>query len=271
MALEFAKHGRAERRVLVVDDDRINRTVAFHQLAELGVASDCAENGVEALKMVAERNYDLALVDISMPVMGGMEFTDQVRQGEQGGNDGESHLPIIAVTSTVNELEQAKFLAGGMDGVLIKPMDPEKLARVLETWLFRTNPPRTDSLERAANQETQEQCVDIEELSWRLGEDDETVLFEILEMFTDEFPKLLARIEDGLASHDAQALKNAAHAAKSAALNVGAVPLSRMLADLEAAAPAADWAGLGGAIRSVGSEFAGIIEFRRGFLGEGGA
>jgi signal transduction histidine kinase/DNA-binding response OmpR family regulator len=115
-------------RVLVVEDNRVNREVARMVLHRLGVTQvDLAENGREALEKVDARDYDLILMDCLMPDMDGYEASRALRAREMG-----RRTPICAITANAFEGDRARCLAAGMDDFIAKPLRAEALARVIE-------------------------------------------------------------------------------------------------------------------------------------------
>lgn len=118
------------KRILVVEDNLINQKVAVRMLAILGYAADIAENGADALQLIQQKHYDAILMDLQMPVMGGMEATLAIRR--LGGVF--RRIPIIAVTANALDNEQQKCLAAGMNDFLTKPIDRQKFASALERW-----------------------------------------------------------------------------------------------------------------------------------------
>jgi PAS domain S-box-containing protein len=110
-------------RILVVEDDPVNQKVAAQILQKAGQTVDLAATGSEALAKAAQFDYDLALMDIQIPGMDGLETTGRIREREKG----RKHLPIIALTAHALSGDAAKFLAAGMDGYVAKPFSPEKL------------------------------------------------------------------------------------------------------------------------------------------------
>ncbi|OXR48462.1 response regulator receiver protein [Pusillimonas sp. T2] len=118
----------AGQRVLVVDDNEINREVTMSQLARLGLQAVSAANGVEAVECFKEGQFDAVLMDIQMPVMDGYEAARQIRNLDEA-------VPIIAMTAAglVEDLDRA--LAAGMDAHLGKPFDVQTLSEVLAAWL----------------------------------------------------------------------------------------------------------------------------------------
>jgi two-component system, sensor histidine kinase len=248
--------------VLVVDDTLINRTVARKKLARLGIECELASDGDEALQMIMDKDYALILTDISMPIMGGVELTKRVRQSES--LEGPS-LPIIAVTGHVSPEDHALFLAAGMNDVLIKPVEIENLSAALDHWIDDAASAKSagrdpDDQGLLADEET-ELPVDIVWLSKIIGDDDPDELFEILELFVNLFPKMLDDIGTAVDANDRQALRDTAHAAKGAAVNAAAKPLSQALLQLEEGALTGQWNDLEERNRSATSEFGRICAF----------
>jgi sensor domain CHASE-containing protein/CheY-like chemotaxis protein len=123
----------APRRVLLVEDDQVNRTIAAFLLQDLGHHVDLAEDGLQAVAMAAATRYDLILMDVQMPRMDGLEATRRIRAA--GGGDGEPHVPIIAITANAFDQDRQACLDAGMDDFVAKPIEPEALRERLRHWL----------------------------------------------------------------------------------------------------------------------------------------
>jgi signal transduction histidine kinase len=115
--------------VLVVEDNNVNKMVTTHMLRSLGHRHEVAENGEVALARLAERDYDVVLMDCQMPVMDGFEATRRLRAREVGRR----RTPVFALTASATAEERERCLAAGMDDVLLKPLVVEVLARRLMT------------------------------------------------------------------------------------------------------------------------------------------
>jgi signal transduction histidine kinase/ActR/RegA family two-component response regulator len=122
--------GWRRRRVLVVEDNPVNRTIAVRLLAREGCEVDAVETGREAVEICASSEYDLVLMDIHMPEMDGYEATRRIRAQEGPGR----RTPIVAVTASSVEDDRRRCLESGMDDFLSKPFDADGLRQLLERW-----------------------------------------------------------------------------------------------------------------------------------------
>lgn len=119
-------------RVLVVDDNDINREIAKGVLEHAGVRVELANDGEQALQVLARLTVDAVLMDMHMPVMDGLESTRRIR-ADLGLKD----LPVIAMTANAHAEEHDRCIAAGMDDVLTKPVPPDRLFAVLAQWVRR--------------------------------------------------------------------------------------------------------------------------------------
>lgn len=117
-------------RVLVVDDNAINRKLVTTLLGKMAVQCREAEDGSNAVNCFGEESFDMVLMDIRMPVMDGMEATRQIRQREDG-----RRTPIIALTAHALPHERETFILSGMDDCLTKPIKESDLLNVLQRHL----------------------------------------------------------------------------------------------------------------------------------------
>lgn len=120
----------AGKRVLLADDDEINREVTLGLLGDVKLLTEIAEDGGQALAMATAAAYDLILMDMQMPIMDGVEATRRIRSAA-----GHRPVPIVAMTANAFAEDRVACLAAGMDDFLTKPLDPEQFFATLLRWL----------------------------------------------------------------------------------------------------------------------------------------
>ncbi len=132
----------AGRRILVVEDNPVNQKVAIAILGRMGCRVDAVGDGREALEVLRRVPYDIVLMDCQMPVMDGYQAASAIRGGQGGVLD--PGIPIIAMTASALKGEREKCLASGMSDYLTKPVQPQILRDLLESWLV-SRPPVAES------------------------------------------------------------------------------------------------------------------------------
>jgi PAS domain S-box-containing protein len=184
------KHSLRERlprlRILLAEDDAVNRTVARTLLERCGHAVLAVEDGVQALDALESGAFDIALLDAQMPRLGGIEVTAAVRERERHTG---RHLPIAALTAYALDSDRERCLAAGMDGYLSKPIVPE----ALYTEIARLTG-SADARGRAGRPEPQPLPVFDRRGALSVVDGDEGLLGEIVSMFLAETPRMRAEI-----------------------------------------------------------------------------
>ncbi|MES1254549.1 MAG: response regulator, partial [Acidobacteriota bacterium] len=218
-------------RILLVEDNVVNQRVATGLLGKRGHQMTVANDGLEALNALAAGTFDLVLMDMQMPVMGGAEATAAIRRREEtkGG-----HIRIVAMTAHAMDGDRERCLAAGMDGYLSKPIDPTLLFATVENEFQPSAeplpaPPATPP---AAAAPASVAALDVEGLRHRLG-GDEKLLADVLLVFREDCPARLAAIKAAVEARDAKRISSSAHALKGAAGNLSATGLFEAARTLE--------------------------------------
>ena len=128
--------------LLVAEDHPVNQALARVLLEDLGHRVTMVSDGQQVLEAIKRERFELILMDVQMPIMGGMEATVKVRELEMMSG---TRVPIIALTAHAMEGDRKRFLAAGMDDYLSKPIDPEALHAILQRWLVPATPVATAS------------------------------------------------------------------------------------------------------------------------------
>ena len=118
--------------ILVAEDNRVNQRVVRGMLKKIGYEAEIVSNGLEAVKAVAEKNYDLVFMDCQMPEMDGYEATREIRNGEKGGA---WRTAVIAMTANAMKGDEEKCLEAGMDDYIAKPLKSDRLETLMNKWI----------------------------------------------------------------------------------------------------------------------------------------
>lgn len=219
---EALKAGR--RRVLVVDDNPVNRELAVRMLAQLGWAADAAIDGAEALRAHRDHRYDLILMDCEMPHLDGYEATRRLRADE--GVQAAKRTPVLALTAHAGPEQDARCRAAGMDEVLAKPLRPQVLGEVLSRWLAGPAPvPETSAPDPSD---------ELEAVRDMFGPDFNT----LASLYLQDGPPRLVGLSDARARSDLAMLAKLAHALSGSSASIGASGLASLCRELELCARA---------------------------------
>ncbi len=208
--------------LLLVEDNRTNQEVAVAILTQMGLQVDVAGNGQEALDRLEQREYDLVLMDVHMPVMNGLDAARAIRAGRWG-----NQMPIIALTAAAFPEDRRQVAAAGMNDFLSKPIDPQRLAVTLLRWL----PESADGADAAAATAPQSSAAallpeamehfDLPAVLDRFS-GDRAILIRVMHAFADDFRDWTGNARTALAEGDLARLKSLAHSLKGGSGGVGA-------------------------------------------------
>jgi CheY-like chemotaxis protein len=206
--------------MLLVEDMAMNQMVATRMLEGFGHTVRVAQNGQEALEMLERESFDLVFMDIQMPVMGGLEAVERLREDERNHPE-KKHMPVVAMTARALHDDKEKCLQAGMDAYISKPLLIDDLAAVVEEMVNKFDLSARPVEESAGQEEPSElpesepetEVFDKELMHKVFGEDPEFIK-KGMEIFLRDAPRLLSEVESALEHGDNSALTINAHSLK---------------------------------------------------------
>jgi signal transduction histidine kinase/CheY-like chemotaxis protein len=204
--------GGPKMRVLLVEDNVVNQRVALGLLNRRGHVVSVAGNGREALDILEQEKFDVVLMDLQMPVMGGLDATREIRRREAATSE---HVRIVAMTAHAMTGDRDRCLSGGMDGYMSKPINPQLLFSVVEQP--PTSPRPAENPAAAPKPKTFDRQALLDRVAG-----DESLMSDVIKIFLEECPKQLGAIRNAVEQKNPQLIRTTAHALKGAAGNLGA-------------------------------------------------
>lgn len=227
-------------RILLVEDNEINREVAREMIEMLGHTCESLPTGAKALDAVASGRYDLVLMDCQMPGVDGYEATEQIREWETK-RESRVHIPIIALTAHAMKGDRDRCLLAGMDDYLSKPLQAAELAEALARWLsaeLAQAPPETEAARAKPKLDAADMVgsVLLEAAVVKRCGGNRTLAARLLRQFVVQTTEDLTTLGQAADGGDAGHLVKAAHRLKGAAGNLGLRESELAAAELEEAA-----------------------------------
>lgn len=220
------------KRVLLVEDNKVNQLLATHVIKKLGMLLDIAGHGEEAIACLEHQQYDVVLMDIQMPVMDGLEATRLIRQDSRFAS-----LPIVAMSAGVTLDEQEKCSEVGMTDFIGKPIDSELLTQMLIKLCVDAD---KDSLMPDSPVSSSSGVLHIEGFDdERLAEvvallGDHELLLELIGSMRLEFTEIVEQVTQLIGSNQIEDARSKLHALKGVAGNLGADRICAVITVLEA-------------------------------------
>ncbi|OQX25887.1 MAG: hypothetical protein BWK80_13325 [Desulfobacteraceae bacterium IS3] len=218
-------------KILLAEDNELNVMVAKLPLERImGHKVTVAANGREAIAILKQESFDLVLMDLEMPQMGGLEATRRIRHGEAG--DSNSDIPIIAMTAHVLTEYREECKKAGMDNYIAKPVKLNEMKMILDNFS-----PRVGKAEAGSSSSTAASENDIfakSEFLERIG-GDEMLCKELLKIFIQTFPVHLKALKTALEQKDAGQVRFEAHTLKGMSANISANNLRNVFFEIETA------------------------------------
>jgi PAS domain S-box-containing protein len=244
---------RRRLRVLLAEDHAVNRRLAVSLLEKHGHAVRVAANGREAVEAVRREPFDVVLMDVQMPEMGGLEATAQIRAEEQGAG---RHVPILALTAHAMEGDRERCLAAGMDGYVPKPVRAGDLLRAIDAVV--PDGPARPAPEPPAAPAVDGAAFDRGEALARAG-GDPGLLRELATLFRETTPRLLAEARDAARRGDAEQLRRAAHTLRGGAETFSARSAAEAARRLEARGRSGELGDLSAACDELEAQFTRLL------------
>src|ERR1700733_5459513 len=207
-------------RILVAEDNEVNQRVIIRVLQKMGHTPVLAQTGKEALALASAEKFDLAFMDVQMPEMDGLAATAAIRKGETNSR---AHLPIFAMTAHAMTGDRERCLEAGMDGYITKPV---RFSDIEQTLAGLAGTPGTPGTPAQAASWNKVEALD------RIGGDEE-LLREVCQIFLEESPKLLKKLQQAVAAGDTDGVVRAAHSLKGESSYLSASGTSRAARQLE--------------------------------------
>ena len=255
--LDASMADRLPLRILLADDNVINLKVALRLLLQLGYKADTASTGLEALRAVEQKPYDVILMDVQMPEMDGLDATRRIRQRQQEPTPAahfQKPIVIIAMTANAMQGDREKCVAAGMDDYLPKPVRPEALQAMLELTAVRvlnlaalapasaaefsapapSDPPALTVLPVPIPSIAEQPPIDMDRLNEFAGGSLENYN-ELVALYLKQTTEQLEMIRTALKDNDAERASRVAHSCAGASATCGMsaiVPLLRQVEHL---------------------------------------
>lgn len=228
-------------KVLLAEDNFVNQQVAVGMLEKLGITPEIANNGKEAIELLARNDYDLVLMDVQMPEMDGLQATQMIRS--RFSNVKNHDIPVVAMTAHALEGDKDMCLQSGMNDYIAKPIVLEKLIEVLEKWL-----PDKIQMEKEPLSVTKKTSIDTGHSTlissgismvfdyksfMKRVMDDKELAKTILNSFLDDIPKQIELLKNYLKEDRIKEAERQAHSIKGASANIGGEQLREIAFKIE--------------------------------------
>lgn len=216
------------KKILLAEDNEVNRLVATTVLNNYGVITTEVKNGAEAVKALQKDDYDLILMDVQMPVMNGMEATEIIRKKLK------LTIPIIALTANTIKGDSEKCLAIGMNSFVSKPFEENELINAIATCLnLGTGKP--DNLAGPVVQAEQDMPLFSLSKLEQISRGDQEFINRMIALFIEQTPQVIAEMNEAIGKNDMVTIKKVAHKIKPMIDSLDILQLTDVIRDLEIA------------------------------------
>ena len=238
-AISSGTLGGINASILLVEDNVVNQHVAQSMLQKLGLDVEVADNGMEAIKALKAKKYDLIFMDVQMPEMDGLEATRQIRKMQEFSRE---HVTIIAMTAHAMQDDRQRCLEAGMDDYISKPIKIQSLIHTLDYWLIKKHPEMQANVAMSAKPAGNELVFD-DRLLLENTMDDLQLARKVISIFMNNADRQLEALKNAIINGNGD-ITNLAHTFKGATASVGGMSLSNFVAEIEAEAKSGNGSGM---------------------------
>ncbi|MGH8529700.1 MAG: CHASE domain-containing protein [Nevskiales bacterium] len=264
VSAKATKSRRASRkrwRILVVDDNAVNRKVARLQLEKLGLGADTANDGREALDILQRETYDLIFMDCQMPKLDGYDTTAEIRRRENGSR----HTWIIALTAHAMRGDREQCLASGMDDYLAKPVNLDTLSAALTRFESKSAPLLSERAATAMPELSSPDPVNLAQLQeWAGG--DAAVIRDLIDTYLAQGCEALMKLRSAQAQQLGDEVQELAHRCKGSSATFGMGQLASLWHKLEQSAAEGQLTGTEPLAAYIEREFSRVKSFLENYL-----
>ncbi len=214
-------------KVLVVEDNEMNRLIASQSLEFLGMIISEAENGLVAVEKIKNENFDLVLMDIQMPILDGIEATKLIR------NELKIKTPIIALTANAFRHDIELYLREGMDDYITKPYNEEEFFRKINYCLTNKLANNDPAINRVHEDENNSNLLYSTELLEKLSRGDASFVAKMLNIFVKISEENIEHLKSAVEQNDIPTLKGLAHKIKSSIEQMRIISIQEKISEME--------------------------------------
>lgn len=215
-----------DKKILLVEDNEMNRLVATTLLENYGVQIEEVFNGAEAVRELKNNYYDLVLMDVQMPVLNGLDATRIIRQ------DINQFVPIIALTANAIKGEAEKCLKAGMNDYISKPFEEEELINAIARWLGEGPESFTPNQSSVMEIKPTTPLYELVKLE-RIAQNNKAFILKMVTLFSRQAPADVREIEAAFKKQDYNTVRSVAHRMKPSIDNMGIVSLHELIREIE--------------------------------------
>lgn len=243
------------RRILLVEDNRVNQEVVVDMLEQPGLQIDICANGQEAIEVYRQHHYDLVLMDCEMPVMDGFTATQKIREYER--QHCYQAVPIVALTAHALDGMSKRCFVSGMNDFLSKPFNLEGIRDIVEKWtsresgvvienvsttgaaqyqpIFAENVAQADTIVDMQVIQRLRKSQQINDRGSGSGRDQPSLVNRIILLFLQQTPAMLAQLMQAVSEKNVDRVVDIAHSLKSSCNAIGALSMAENCHKIELA------------------------------------